>query len=83
MKALLVTGGDSNAGGSHTFLDSTEIYSFSDNSWTMAASLPSARFLHRAALLDNTIFIFGRNSSFQHFSKSQYLSRRTERLHPP
>ena len=74
MKALLVTGGANKggsgpSGGPHTFLDSTEIYSFSDNSWTMAASLPSARFLHRAALLDNSIFIFGRNLTLQHFSK--------------
>ena len=57
MQVLLVTGGSNERGGS---LDSTEILEVG-GTWRLTAPLPSARSLHRAAVLDNKIMVFGEN----------------------
>ena len=57
LQVLLVTGGlyDSD------YLDSTEILEDNTDTWKMTAPLPSARYGLRAASVDNTIYVFGKN----------------------
>ena len=56
----MVTGGKNDNDG---MLDSTEILegTWAQGTWRLTASLPSARWGLRAAVLDNNIFIFGEN----------------------
>ena len=61
LQVLLVTGGLLYSGGDYTYLDSTEILEDNTDTWKMTAPLPSARYGLRAASVDNTIFVFGKN----------------------
>ena len=60
MQVLFVTGGRN---GNHTdLLASTEVMTvMTGGTWKLATSLPHARFGLRAAVVDNNIFVFGRN----------------------
>ena len=58
LQVLLVTGGYNRDSGS---LDSTEILEDNTDTWKMTAPLPSARSRLRAASVDNTIYVFGKN----------------------
>ena len=56
LEVVLVNGGENVGAGD---LDSTEMM-VDFNAWTtVAANLPSARSGHRAASLDNKVFLFG------------------------
>ena len=57
MQVLLVTGGLQWSGNYSTPLDSTEI--LEKNTWRISAPLPSGSYGHKAASLENTIFLFG------------------------
>ena len=59
-QVLLVTGGASDKDGRHN-LDSTEVLEDIAGTWRLTASLPSARWELRAAVLVNKILVFGAN----------------------
>ena len=59
MQVLLVAGGYNDNDG---HLDSTEVLGDTDGTWRLAAPLPSARYGLRAAVLDNSIFVFGEHN---------------------
>ena len=51
-------------------LDSTEVYSFSDNFWTEAGKLPARMSSVRAATVKNRVLLFG---NYDHFITSGYF----------
>ena len=52
-------------------LDSTEIYSFSDDSWTVAGKLPAKMDSMIAATIDNRVLLLG--NSVTHFIVINHL----------
>ena len=58
---LIVTGGWDV---SNTNLDTTEVFSFSDNAWTKAGKLPAGMAEMRAATINNRVLLFGNYSIY-------------------
>jgi N-acetylneuraminic acid mutarotase len=57
---VIVTGGSVSGNSSSDFLKSAELYNPATNSWSIAASMDSARFLHTATLLaDGKVLVVG------------------------